>query len=102
MVEALESTDHCRCDSSPSGFTSPEPTSTPASQANWVWFPLGPPSVNRLQLSLPGGWGHSWQYGEDGVRVTIAETEANDRLIQGRPQLQAELTIAARVGVKGR
>jgi len=52
----------------------------PPSQANFVWFPLGDrigefvDACEAVNLSVR-------RYADDGVRVTIAETDANDRLL---------------------
>ena len=51
------------------------------SQANFVWLPLGPrsgefvSSCDAVNLAVRS-------YGEDGVRVTIGETAANDRFLR--------------------
>jgi histidinol-phosphate aminotransferase len=52
----------------------------PESQANFVWFPLGERSTSFTQAAREAGLTLR-QYGNDGVRATIGETEANDRLI---------------------
>lgn len=52
----------------------------PASEANFVWFPLGAHSSDFTQACQEAGLVVR-QYGDDGVRVTIAEPEANDRLL---------------------
>ena len=52
----------------------------PQSHANFIWFPLGDrngefvDACEAVNLSVR-------RYADDGVRVTIAETEANDRLL---------------------
>jgi histidinol-phosphate aminotransferase len=55
--------------------------SLPRTQANFVWFPLGEQTADfaaacnaRALVVRP--------YGTDGVRVTIGEPEANDRLVE--------------------
>ena len=53
----------------------------PVSQANFVWFPLGTDSSDFNRACQEAGLVVR-QYGDDGVRVTIAEVEANDRLIE--------------------
>lgn len=53
----------------------------PVSQANFVWFPLGTDSGDFDRACREAGLVVR-QYGDDGVRVTIAEVEANDRLIE--------------------
>jgi histidinol-phosphate aminotransferase len=53
----------------------------PASEANFVWFPLGRDSTDFTQACQEAGLVVR-QYGDDGVRVTIAEPEANDLLIE--------------------
>lgn len=52
----------------------------PDSQANFVWFPLGDQSASFAAACEDAGLVVR-PYGEDGVRVTIAEKEANDRLL---------------------
>ena len=53
----------------------------PVSHANFVWFPLGADSTDFSAACMVAGL-MVRQYGDDGVRVTIAEIEANDRLIE--------------------
>ncbi len=53
----------------------------PQSQANFVWFPLGADSGDFVAACEAAGLVVR-QYGDDGVRVTIGETEANDRLLE--------------------
>ncbi|MGE9808786.1 histidinol-phosphate transaminase [Janibacter sp. G1551] len=53
----------------------------PRSQANFVWFPLGADGTAFTQACDEAGLVVR-QYGDDGVRVTIAEPEANDRLLE--------------------
>lgn len=53
----------------------------PRSDANFVWFPLGPDSTAFSQACGEAGLTVR-QYGDDGVRVTIGEVEANSRLIE--------------------
>jgi len=53
----------------------------PASQANFVWFPLGTNSTG-FNLACQEAGLMVRQYGDEGVRVTIAEVEANDRLLE--------------------
>lgn len=50
------------------------------SQANFVWFPLGERTDDFVAACAEAGLSVR-PYGTDGVRVTIGETEANDRLI---------------------
>jgi histidinol-phosphate aminotransferase len=56
----------------------------PPSQANFIWFPLGDritefvEACEAVNLSVR-------RYADDGVRVTIAETQANDRLLSLTP-----------------
>ncbi len=52
-----------------------------ASEANFVWFPLGADSTDFTAACAEAGLVVR-QYGDDGVRVTVGETEANDRLIE--------------------
>ena len=53
----------------------------PTSEANFLWFPLGPDSTDFSAACHEAGL-MVRQYGDDGVRVTIGETEANDRLLE--------------------
>lgn len=53
----------------------------PASQGNFVYFPLGERSAEFAEFSDARGLVLR-AYGTDGVRATIAEQEANDRLIE--------------------
>ncbi|EWS99993.1 aminotransferase [Intrasporangium oryzae NRRL B-24470] len=52
----------------------------PQSDANFVYFPLGAESGDFARACEEAGL-MVRQYGDDGVRVTIGETEANTRLI---------------------
>jgi histidinol-phosphate aminotransferase len=52
----------------------------PRSEANFVWFPLGADSTAFAQACEEAGL-MVRQYGDDGVRVTIGEVEANSRLL---------------------
>jgi histidinol-phosphate aminotransferase len=53
----------------------------PDTQANFVWFPLGERATAFTQAAQEAGLTLR-QYGNDGVRATIGETEANDVLIR--------------------
>ena len=53
----------------------------PRSEANFVWFPLGEQSTAFADACERAGIVVR-QLGTDGVRVTIAEPEANDRLLE--------------------
>jgi len=53
----------------------------PRSDANFVWFPLGSDSTAFSEACQEAGL-MVRQYGDDGVRVTIGEPEANSRLIE--------------------
>jgi histidinol-phosphate aminotransferase len=53
----------------------------PVSEANFVWFPLGADSTDFSAACLEAGL-MVRQYGDDGVRVTIGEVAANDRLLE--------------------
>lgn len=53
----------------------------PVSEANFVWFPLGTDSTDFTRACGEAGL-MVRQYADDGVRVTIGEVEANDRLIE--------------------
>ncbi|MGE9781987.1 histidinol-phosphate transaminase [Janibacter sp. G368] len=50
------------------------------SQANFVWFPLGERTADFVAACTEAGLSVR-PYGTDGVRVTIGEPEANDRLV---------------------
>ncbi len=52
----------------------------PDSQANFVWFPLGAKALAFAAACSEAGLSVR-PFDGDGVRVTIAETEANDRMI---------------------
>ena len=51
------------------------------SQANFVWFPLGERTADFVAACTEAGLSVR-PYGTEGVRVSIGETEANDRLIE--------------------
>ena len=51
------------------------------SQANFVWFPLGERTADFVAACTEAGLSVR-PYGTDGVRVSIGEPEANDRLIE--------------------
>lgn len=51
------------------------------SQANFVWFPLGERTADFVAVCTEAGLSVR-PYGTDGVRVSIGEPEANDRLIE--------------------
>ncbi|WP_374967761.1 histidinol-phosphate transaminase [Terrabacter sp. BE26] len=53
----------------------------PRSDANFVWFPLGAESTAFSEACAEAGLTVR-QYGDDGVRVTIGEADANSRLIE--------------------
>ncbi len=53
----------------------------PQSGANFVWFPVGERTPELVAACTEAGLSVR-PYGTDGVRVTIGETEANDRLLQ--------------------
>jgi histidinol-phosphate aminotransferase len=53
----------------------------PQSDANFVWFPLGADSTAFADACEQAGL-MVRQYGDDGVRVTIGEPEANSRLLE--------------------
>lgn len=53
----------------------------PDSEANFVWFGLGARSGEFADACEDASL-MVRQYGDDGVRVTVAETEANDRLLE--------------------
>jgi histidinol-phosphate aminotransferase len=53
----------------------------PQSDANFVWFPLGADST-AFSLACEEAGLMVRQYGDDGVRVTIGEPEANSRLVE--------------------
>lgn len=53
----------------------------PTSEANFLWFPLGTTS-SEFSAACEASGLMVRQYADDGVRVTIGEVEANDRLIE--------------------
>ena len=53
----------------------------PDSEANFVWFPLGEES-SAFTAACEGAGLMVRRYGSDGVRVTIGESAANDRLLE--------------------
>ena len=53
----------------------------PDTQANFVWFPLGERTGDFVAACTEAGLSVR-PYGTEGVRVSIGETEANDRLIE--------------------
>jgi len=53
----------------------------PDSQANFVWFPMGERTADFAAACQDAGLTVR-PYGTDGVRATIAETEANERLLE--------------------
>jgi histidinol-phosphate aminotransferase len=53
----------------------------PRTDANFVWFPLGADSTAFARTCEEAGL-MVRQYGDDGVRVTIGEVEANSRLVE--------------------
>lgn len=53
----------------------------PDSQANFVWFPLGERTEDFVAACAEAGLSVR-PYGTDGVRVTIGESAASDRLIE--------------------
>jgi histidinol-phosphate aminotransferase len=61
----------------------------PATEANFVWFPLGERSGEFAAAAQDAGL-MLRQYGTDGVRATIGETEANDRLLRVAAQFLAD------------
>ena len=61
----------------------------PESQANFVWFALGERSGDFAAAAQEAGLTLR-QYGNDGVRATIGETEANDVLIDVAGKYLAE------------
>ncbi len=60
----------------------------PETQANFVWFPLGERTPEFVAACDEAGLSVR-PYGTDGVRVSIGETEANDRLIEVARALRA-------------
>ena len=53
----------------------------PEAQGNFVWFPLGERTAG-LRGRLPGGRRRVRPFAGDGARVSIGETEANDRMLE--------------------
>ena len=64
----------------------------PETQANFVWFGLGDRSGDFAAAAQAAGLTLR-QYGTDGVRATIGETEANDVLIRVAGEFLAERPI---------
>ncbi len=62
----------------------------PDSQANFVWFGLGERSGDFAAACEDAAL-MVRQYGDDGVRVTVAETEANDRLLEIASAFRSQL-----------
>ncbi|MDN5794816.1 MAG: histidinol-phosphate transaminase [Intrasporangium sp.] len=60
----------------------------PQTEANFVWFPLGEESTAFSQACEAAGLVVR-QYGDDGVRVTIGEPEANSRVLEVAEQFGA-------------
>ncbi|MEO7071258.1 MAG: histidinol-phosphate transaminase [Nostocoides sp.] len=60
----------------------------PDSQANFVWFPIGDQALAFAAACADAGLSVR-PFDGDGVRVTIAETEANDRLLDVARQFHA-------------
>ena len=56
----------------------------PEAQGNFVWFPLGDRAADFAAACAEAGVTVR-PFAGDGVRVSIGETEANDRIIDGRP-----------------
>ena len=67
----------------------------PDADGNFVWLPLGADSA-RAAASFADGGLVVRPYGEDGVRVTVAEPAANDRLLELAALLREELAPGAR------
>jgi histidinol-phosphate aminotransferase len=68
----------------------------PDTQANFVWFALGERSGDFAAAAQDAGL-MLRQYGTDGVRATIGETEANDALIKVAGDFLAEHPAPATV-----
>jgi histidinol-phosphate aminotransferase len=62
----------------------------PDAQGNFVWFPLGEQTADFVAAAEEAGIVVRPFAGE-GVRVTIAETEANDRLLDVAERMRASL-----------
>ncbi len=62
--------------------------STPDSQGNFVWLRLGAATADFNEMCLNRGLSVR-AYGTDGVRVTIGEIEANDRLLEIATEFRA-------------
>ncbi len=60
----------------------------PDSQANFVWFPIGEDALPFAAACADAGLSVR-PFEGDGVRVTIAETEANDRLVEVAGQFRS-------------
>ncbi len=64
----------------------------PETQSNFVYFPLGPSESEAFDEACAASGLVVRRYGTEGVRVSIGETEANDRLLA----LAARFTSALR------
>lgn len=78
VVDALRST----------GWRVPEP------QGNFVWFPVGAAAAD-LGVALERGGVVARAFADVGVRVTIADSSANDRFLAALEAAAAELDLAA-------
>lgn len=64
----------------------------PETQANFVYFPLGAESSAFAEACTEAGLVVR-QYGDDGVRVTIGEDEANTRLLEVTARMRADAPL---------
>jgi histidinol-phosphate aminotransferase len=71
----------------------------PDSEANFVWFPLGERSRAFSEAAQEAGLTLR-QYGTDGVRATIGETEANDLLIRVAGEFLAANPVPPNAGTE--
>jgi histidinol-phosphate aminotransferase len=63
----------------------------PDTEANFVWFPMGEQTPAFAAACQDAGLTVR-PYAADGVRVTVAETEANDRLLEVAARWRADAT----------
>ncbi len=63
----------------------------PATQANFLYFPLGPGESESFDETCAAAGLVVRRYGSEGVRVTIGEPEANTRLVELTARLASRL-----------
>lgn len=68
----------------------------PTTQANFLYFPLGPGESEAFDAACTAAGLVVRRYGSEGVRVSIGETEANDRLLAVTAGLGSHVRDGAR------